>query len=326
MLKRSLGYSLVSVLVATAIVSIALSGVLYVVDMIASTVARSNAEDNVEAAVKTVQGIVANRDLCNNALRGANAADKVEFNPVGCAASTVPIPRVYLQRQDNEANATLVLSNGGAVGFGSRVDQMFLRERVPCQGRGQVRIGTVNMTTYATELVIVFGGDGSGRTTGGMRSRSVPISVVTHPGPDGVPATGDDYIDRCYQDSSSQYLCEQLGGSYTAGGGCRAVLQATDVDCRQQLAGRPEDCPDSEPNVDVPNNVRCQNFYYVVGFQNDPANPDRPNSRPICRCQRICRMGTGTGSGGAGPGAGPGPGPGPGAGPGGGPGGGGSAN
>lgn len=289
-LKRSPGFSVISVLVATAIVSIALSGVLFVVDLIATTVARNNAEDAIEAAVRTVQGIVTNRDLCNNALRGANGSDKIEFNPVGCGVTEVNVNRILLQKTDDGSRATMVLNTGGNVGFGFRVSRMFIREKVPCEGRGTINVENGSYRTYAAELVMEFTGDGSRRTLGGVRSRAVPINIVTAPGPDSALGTPDDVIDRCYQDTSTQHLCEQLGGSYEPQGGCRAILQATDIDCQFQLAGKPgEDCP---PAPDPATNVRCQNFYYVVGF-GDVTNATRPNARPICKCQRICRYGTG---------------------------------
>lgn len=299
-MRRSPGFSVISVLVATAIVSIALSGVLFVVDLIATTVARNNAEDAIEAAVRTVQGIVTNRDLCNNALRGANGSDKIEFFPVGCGVTEVPFSRLLLQKTDDGSRATMVLNTGGNIGFGFRVSRMAIREKVPCEGRGTINVEGGSYRTYAAELVLEFTGDGSRRTLGGMRARTVPINIVTAPGPDNALNTPDDVIDRCYQDTSTQHLCEQLGGSYEPTGGCRAILQATDMDCQANLAGQTGDCP---PSPDPSTNVRCQNFYYVVGF--DSNNATRPNVRPLCKCQKICRYGTGA----VGPGPGPGPSP-----------------
>ncbi len=315
-LKRNSGYSLISVLVATAIVSIALSGVMFIVDLITTTVARNKAEDNVEGAVRTIQGIVANRDLCNNALRDTDAGTRIRYNPVGCATVEVPVPRIYLQSQDNDPNATQVLSTGGTVGFGYRVRRMALRERVACQGRGEITADGIIKKTYAAELVLEFEGDGTQTTVGALRARTVPISVVTHPGPDGALETADDVIDRCYQDSSAQYLCEQLGGSYSPTGGCVAILRGADISCQSILAGSVNDCPPDPPGQ--PANVCCQRFYYVVGFAN--VNLTRPNARPLCKCQRICRVTTGAsvcpayiggpGTVAVGPGAGPGAGPG----------------
>lgn len=279
--KRSAGYSLITVLIATAIVSITLAAVLFIVDMVSTAIARSSATDQIESAIRTVQGMVSSRDLCDNALRMNSASQMVPFNPGNPATPNyeAPINRIYLQKEDNEPGSTAVLMRGGQVGVGYTVNNISLRERVAGQGRGTLTLGAVTYGTYAAEIVIdIFGGSG-------MRRRSIPYNAVVHPGGDNVLYSGDDYVFKCYQDSSVQYLCEQLGGTYV-GGVCNGVLSDTEVNCKGQLeaagvAGG--DCPDD------PVGIQCDDIYYVVGFT---LNTPGENSRPICRCQKVCRAGT----------------------------------
>lgn len=289
MLKRESGYSLITVLIALAITSALLTAILLIVDMVSKAVSRHAATDNIEAAVRTVRSILANRDLCDNALRQNSATAKVLFNPpsgAGAANYTQDVERVYLQNSDGEPGATVVLSRGGMMGVGYSVQRMFVKERVPDRARGTVLLDGVTYATYAAELAIEFVGGV------GMRRRSTPFNAVVHPGPDNVLHTGDDYIAHCYADASVQYMCEQLGGTYVDGN-CQNILATTNINCRMKLQGRAGDCPADPPNV------TCDNLYYVVGFILDGSSV---NATPECRCQKICRPGTraiGSGVGGA---------------------------
>lgn len=286
-MKRQKGYSLVSVLVATAIVGIALAGVLFVVDLVSSTVARNAATNEVEAAIRTVQSIVAGKELCDNALRGATSSTYVTFNPGNAPYPALParnegtIDNIFLQRSNGEAGATRILFTGMTIGLGYRVQRMAIAERVPGQGRGVLNLSGTDYETYAAEIIIEFVNLAGGHTSG-MRTRMIPINIVVNRGGDGTARTADDQIVRCYQDSSVQYLCEQLGGTYQ-NGNCVGVLSDTQADCRAQLNGQAGDCPDNaNPNIE------CNKIYYVAGFNSGGAN----DSRPQCRCQLVCRQGT----------------------------------
>ncbi len=293
-MNRSAGYSIVTVLMATAIASVMLVAILFIVDIVSTTIARNTAVDNIEAAMRTIQGIVANRDLCDNALRLNSPVQKVPFlpnDPPATPPTEAPINRIYLQRSDGEAGATIVLSRGGTIGPGYTVQNIALRERNQGNGRGQIALEGVNMRTYAAEIVIdIRGGPG-------MKRRTIPYNVVVHP-------TGD-VVHRCYQDSSVEFLCEQLGGTYQ-GGTCQGILSETESDCLTLLRaeGPPpagNDCPADPP---LSEGLQCDNVYYVAGFSID--GPDI-NSKPICRCQKVCRTGTSNIGGSVATPSGPGP-------------------
>lgn len=274
---------------ATAIASVLLTVVLIMVDEVANSISRNSASDNIEGAIRTIQGIVANRDLCDNALRGADAATRIAFNPTPVpgpytnAADNLNVGSIYMQRTHNQAGATVILRQGAPMGLGFAVQSIILREKVPGQGRGTLILSGVSHNTYAAELAILINGP-----AGSMRLRTIPFNAVTD--------SATNQIVRCYQDSSIQFLCEQLGGTYV-GGACQNILETTNIDCKTELQGTPGDCGAT------PANVTCENLYYVEGFTVDGS---AVNATPQCRCQKVCRAGTGVGGVGGGLGAGPG--------------------
>jgi hypothetical protein len=290
--------SVVSVLIATAIVGVTIVGVLAVIDQLTAAIARNNATQTIEAAIRTVQGIVANKDLCDNALRLDSPSQKLQW-PVTVGNDpprTIPVRRIYAQSADNQsADNTMVLRVGGTIAPGYTVSLIELRERRDRDGnataaaRGTLAIGgsggaaaAIDYSTYSAELVIRITGPNT------THERTIPYNPVVHP--------TSRFIDKCYQDSSAAYLCEQLGGTYdTANGTCSQALQAVEIDCRTQLSGNSGDCPSADP----PNDIRCTNVYYVAGFEHLGTTGE--TVKPVCRCQRTCwgggfgaRPGTGT--------------------------------
>lgn len=274
---------MIGVLIATAITGVMVVTILILVDQVSKSISRSNGLDAIESAVRTVQGIIANKDLCDNALRGANSSLRITFNcpPATPNCNPVDVQNIYAQRV-NSNSVTSVLRKNQNLGSGITVTSITFSERVDNVGRGTMILNGVTHYTFAGQIALRFGG-----TSFSQRDRIIPYNAVV--------STVDNTIQRCYQDSSVQYMCEQLGGSYdVSNGNCTGLLSATDLpDCQADLAGKPGDCDTTA----IPN-ASCTNLYYLAGFNPGGGGTGNLNATPLCRCQRIC-IGTGGGGGSA---------------------------
>ncbi len=283
--KKNRGVSMISMLFAMAITGVLIVAVMLIVDQVTRAIARNNANDLVEVAVRTIQGIVTNKDLCDNALRGAGPNAKLNFN----GGPDIPVDRIYAQTSADivAGRNTLVLRNGSNIGAGYRVEEMVFGKRPGDVGQ-PLTVGGVAYTTYAGQIRIRITGGGS------MRDRFIPYNAVVN--------DAGNSIDRCYQDSSVQFMCEQLGGSWDAAAGqCTRLLNKIQTDCRVVLGPNPPSCPLGDPPA-----TKCTKLFFISGF-----NPD---GTPQCNCQKVC-VGAPAGPATAGPAPGPGPGPAPGPGP-----------
>ncbi|MGE4131402.1 MAG: hypothetical protein AB7F86_07170 [Bdellovibrionales bacterium] len=331
-LGQATGYSLVSVLVASALLGFVVVGVTSLIDTVTKAMARASITQVVEAAVRSVQAVVANEELCGNALRGpGGSGDRLVYLPANWGTD-LPVDSIYVQRRSADPNATLLLKVGqsvsdpasptGRILVKSAADGgIVFRERVPGQGRLRVEQSPGRfLTVMEGEIVIRFdvatgaGAGGNNTVTnplvlsgGAIREKRIPYNAVID--------ESTNRLTKCYQESAQEAICLQLGGTYVANAPagqnrCQRLLKPFDFpDCGAPVADggiqgdATLDCPGTSPGTPPES---CTKFYFVEGYRQH-LNTDAA-AEPICRCQWIC-MKQAPGATPAAPGPGPGPGP-----------------
>jgi len=313
--KRERGFTLISVLITTAIGGILAALILGLVDQASRMLVRGSALDVYEGVMRTTSGLLANKEYCGNALRGATPATQIVYNvhdnPVGPppGGNEVNITNIYIQANPNPNHPIVdVYSNPGATALVStvagsslnniygnvRVNYIRFREKERAVGRSILRFNGLDYVVYRGEIEIDVTGLSS--TGGGTVRRRIPYHAVVHP----VNRT----IDGCYvQDSSVDYMCRSLGGTFNnvtqtcdninanpAAINCQAECNPTNVAPPGPSAptARCQDAP-AMTDCDTPSGpgFQCVPMYYVKGFNVVTAGAST-TADPICGCQRLC--------------------------------------
>lgn len=307
-MRRPSGFTLVSVLVTTAISGILAVLILAIVDNAAKVMVRGNALEAFEGIMRTTASVLANKTYCDHALRGANPATKIVYNvqdnPVGPppGGNEVEIQNIYVQGDPNphpiiynysNPNATAIVSRVAGstlsnVYSSARVNYIRFRERNRGVGRSKFVYNGVEYDVYLGEVEIDVGGLSA--TPGGTIRRRIPYTAVVHP--------TNRTIDGCFQqDTSVNQLCRAMDGTYDPNSGtCTEVNQlANPIDCAYQCdpaSGNPSAptalCPGGM--TDCPPSATCIKMFYVAGFDYTPGstNNDPSRSDPVCACKNIC--------------------------------------
>ncbi len=296
------GYSLVSVMVVTALGGIVAVMIMSLIDNVTKVMVRGNVADALEGTVRTVAAVLGSPDQCHFALRGATSGDKIVYNvqdnPPGPppGGNEVDIENIFAQNADATVGATPVISTtvGSSLSMlsgGVVITSIRFRERTRQVGRGSIRRDGATYDTYAGEIEIVATPPG-----GAAMRRVLPYTAVV----DRTTRT----IEFCYiRDTSMQNLCEQMGGTYDPENGtCEAMINAGTVRCDNVCAGvtdvvpvPPEFqaggyCVQGCPAViNMHPDDGCVRLFHLLGFDYDPpAGSFGARSWPMCACTPIC--------------------------------------
>lgn len=298
-MRNSKGFSLVSILVTTAIGGILAVVILTIIDTATRSMIRVTAMDNFESLIRTTAGVLANKQFCDNALRGATSADRIVYTVQESLPpnNEVTIQNIYIQPTNAAANATVIMSAvaGSSLSsvYGSiRVASIRFREKEKGVGRGVLTLNGVNYTTYRGEVEIRLTGLGtSGADT---VSRRIPLTVYVDR---RVGQPTSDQIMGCYQqDGSVEYLCTSMGGNFDANTGiCKNVNNTNPVDCSAECNNPGSTiCPDHMTNCGAaPPQQNCLKVYYMAGFDYDNITK---KTTPICACRNACYSASGAGA------------------------------
>lgn len=296
MRRFSSGYSVLEILVVTAIGGVIAVMIMAIIDNMTQVMVRGNVVESLEGTFRTVSGVLTNTRLCSNSLRGPGGpGDKLTWDPDSVPELT--ISEIYSQESDNTPGAAPILSavpgnSLSRIYGGVSVTSIKLREKTPGVGRGTLRQNGIVYTTIAAEIEIMVSAPG-GAIAGGVVRRVIPYTALVN------PVGGA--IDGCYvRDNAVQTLCNSMGGTYNnLSGNCKELINPTKVEC-DQVCNDPtqtgnylsnggrcvQNCP---PGAGTPGS-KCIRLDHLLGFeyvapatQNDPAT-----SRPLCACTRVC--------------------------------------
>jgi hypothetical protein len=307
--------TLVSVLVAVALLGILAATLAAIFGNMSGLYVRSNVGSEVQNMTRLVQSVVNQPNLCDYSLRATAYAATAPNTPyladwvwdTSVPANSLPGFRIPLDHIEINPGGTyssqaLVLHAGDTISPNLIIKNIYLRPSDPAMGEAasvvskmKVKVGTPavskTFTTISAKLVLEYsvpGGTLGVAAGGSLKPGVVDVTLQLDPG-NGYAFAG------CYQGQT---------------------IQAVNVVC-SSTNFKPPDCPaPTEP---------CSKMYYVSGFDDD--------GNAICRCQIVCDRGgfkkaptVGPGPGpsakpnsytrrapsiGPGPGAVPGPGPGP---------------
>lgn len=309
-MKRNSGYSLISVLVVTAIGGVLAVAIMALIDNMSRVMVRANVAGVVEHTIGTVASILGNAEYCDNSLRGAGPGDKlvynVQDNPVGPppGGNEIEIQNIFAQEVDNTPGATAVISTvaGNPLSFlggGSRVQSIRFRERSRGVGRGRVQKDGLMFDSYAGEIELMI------NAPGGTIVRVIPLTVI-------VDETTR-VIEGCYvRDRTIQALCNSMGGTFDpANGSCREMINPVTVDCQGVCSGLAAPYMPGSQYPDAPVNPprrggycarvcddtgagssleKAVPVYHLLGFRtiSHAGGPDgAATSAPICACTTV---------------------------------------
>lgn len=305
------GYSLVSVLVVTAIGGIVAVMIMALIDNVTKVMMRGNVTDAFEGSVRTVAGVLSNPDYCDNALRGTNPGDRIVYplavanNPVGPppGGNEVEIQNIFAQKDADTPGATALMSSivGNSLSMmsgGVSISSIRFRERTRQVGRGVMRRHGVDYDSYAGEIEIMINAPG-GAVPGGVIRRTIPYNPF-------VDRTTREIVGCYTRDRSVQELCVSMGGIFDEeNGSCEAMINPRAVRCDNVCAGvrptggAPPHPPPHPPHYKdggwcmiacepYPPGVRKVKLYHLLGFDYISAVGTSPaQAVPLCACSVI---------------------------------------
>jgi hypothetical protein len=297
------GFSLISVLIASAVTGILALIIMTVIDHTTRVMVRGNAQDALDGMVRTVTAVLNNRDLCNRALRGAGVNTLIDYTLLTAnavpPANEVNIARIYINHPPpSTVPPNIILQLNQQIFSGIRVGAIIFREIQPGVGRGEYRASTGNQRTYAGEVVIRLG-DPNRQLLGGTLERRIPVTVRAW----DVNGDGFDEIDGCLVHSDQvEVMCRSMGGTFEpASKTCTGMNPAGNTNCQTECnnnaggggtgpcPGGLTTCKDPDPNPGVANWIYCYRIYVAKGI-NVPVGGG--SAVPACQCQMICYRGT----------------------------------
>jgi hypothetical protein len=283
------GFTLISVLIASAITGIVAVIVMTIIDNTTRVMVRGSVQDNFDGLVRTATAVLANRDLCSQALRGADDTELVEFIP-GAPAN---ITNIFIKPLGAGAPAPVsILSVNQQVYGGFRIGSIQFNEIQAGVGQGNTRTPGGMRKTYKGEVIIRMADPPAGHSAlhGGSLVRRIPLTAVV---------SDDDKIEGCLlQPGEVQSLCDSMGGTYdTNTKTCTNINSDGAIDCQTECTTPPfTNCPErlttcmAPPDVD---NYYCFRIFLMKGI-NTTATPGR--AIPICECRSVCYFGTSEGT------------------------------
>lgn len=292
-MRRQKGYSLISVLVVTAIGAVLTVAVMALIDNLSRLMLRARVVDALETTITTVATVLGNPQTCDNALRGAGPGDKIVYtvfdNPEGPppGGNEVDIQNIFAQEADNTPGATAIISTiaGSELSRmgGGRVRSIRFREQRRAVGRGRLRKDGNVYNSYAGEVEIRV------QTPTGMMEKVLPLTVIQDP--------NTFVIEGCYvRDRSMQALCNSMGGAYDpANGSCRQMMNRSPVNCEIVCSNGPTGntayaggfciraCGDTGLGSPLEKAVPV---YHVIGFEykRHVGGTGAATAMPICAC------------------------------------------
>lgn len=289
------GFTLLSVLIATAVTGILAVIIMTIIDNTTRVMVRGNVQESFDGVSRTVASVLANRDLCDRAIRGAGINDLVTFNPPTAAEIT----NIFVAPLGGNPPPSSILFVNMPVFGDVRVSNIQFQELQTGVGRGTIQTSAGLRNTYKGEIIIRLANNAN--NVGGSLVRRIPLSVVVN---------GGNQIEGCLLKSSEiQTLCASMGGTYDPGSKtCTNINPDGTTDCPaacDPIANGPavsnpppdDKCPGRHETCRYPPNIddfHCYRIYYVDGFRTDPANPGR--SYPQCQCRAVCYFATSAGA------------------------------
>lgn len=294
-MNRSAGYSLISVVIVTAIGGIIAIMVMALIDNMTQVMVRGTATEAVDGVMSLISTTIGNPDTCGRALRGATATDKLAYtvqdNPVGPppGGNEIDIPNIFVMRNDVDPPPTDPIasmvpgSTYSMFGGGVTVSSIRFREKRRGVGRTTMRKQGVDYNVYAGEIEVTVTAP-AGALPGGSTRRTIPYNPIVD--------TTTNLIEGCYvRDRSMQELCEAMSGEFRAEENtCEAMINSTNVSCSQVCGGVPDSggtcvqpCP-PPPLPNPPGHGPHFKLFHVVGFDYIPPSPTQPGATAIPRC------------------------------------------
>lgn len=244
--------TLVSVLIASALIGMLAVILATLFGTMAGYMNRSTTQTDIDQAVSYIYGILADRNLCNNALRTGGA--KVNWNFASTPSRDVGEIRV----DPNGTGGTIAIQTPKTFSPSLKLLSMSLREPDISKGEaGKVRTKIVKSgKTYdsiSARLVLNF--ETPKNMPGGvLRERYINLTL-------GIDASTHD-IEFCYPQADTslqEFTCDL------------ATLNS------QTAPYNRPDCPDPAAS---PSTTYCTKLYYVSEFSDV--------GKPICSCQLVC--------------------------------------